>query len=54
MSKVFLKELLIFLENVFFKIARNMEDLDFIVLFEMPINFQLLQFTPLKLGFISM
>lgn len=30
-----------------------MEDLDFIVLLEMPINVQLLQFNPLKLGFIS-
>lgn len=30
-----------------------MEDLNFRVLLEMPINFQPQQFTPLKLGFIS-
>lgn len=30
-----------------------MEDLDFIVLLKIPINFQLLQFTPLKLGLLA-
>lgn len=30
-----------------------MENLDFIELLEMPVNFQFLQFTPLKLGLLA-
>ena len=52
-SKVFFKIITYLSGKSFEKIAWNMEDLDFIVLLEMPVNFQLLQFTPLKLGLLA-